>query len=73
MDVLIPAGIAIYTVGWLKVVFVAFRKSTRWGILTLLIPIVGVYYFFIRIEQTIRFGVVMLVGLVLLMVGAWFS
>ena len=73
MDVLIPAGIAIYTVGWLGVVFVAFRESTRWGILTLLIPIVGVYYFFIRIEQTIRFGVVMLVGLVLLMVGAWFS
>lgn len=70
IDVLVPSGLAIYCIGWLGGVAVALRESTWLGILTLLVPIVWIYFMFTRIEQTIRYLVISVAGLLLILAAA---
>ena len=66
---LIFAGMLIYMVGWAGSIRLAFKESTYLGFWVLFVPFVWLYFLFTRIEITVRWALVTLVGLLVLVAG----
>jgi hypothetical protein len=64
MSVLPTLGAVLYVAGWLWTVAIAFKETPLWGIGTLLIPVVWVFYLFSRWRKTRLCLVLAIVGAV---------
>ena len=65
MAILPVLGVVLYVGGWLWTVVIAFKESLPWGVGTLLIPIVWLFYLLSRWRETWPCLVLALLGAVI--------
>ena len=68
---LIIFGVALFLVGWLGSVRLAFNESRTLGIWALLVPVVWLHFLFTRIALTARFAAVSFAGLLIVLLGIY--